>query len=341
MEDRSLQPAAPQPNDRAPDRFRILSLEGGGIMGAFSASVLATLEEQTGRRCADHFDLIAGTSTGGIIAIGLALGLPARTICDFYVNQGADIFPNTGFASRTVAAFRHLFRPKHSQDALRKTLQSILRKPDGAEFRLSDARVRLVIPTYDGLSGRIYILKTQHHPRFVQDVGASAVDVALATSAAPTYFSAAKFPLHNASYVDGGVWANCPALVAVTEAIHFLNIDRTQIDLLNVGTTTEPFNTLSKVGSGVLGWNKGLISLFMNAQAEASRAMAKLLVEQNFHQINYTAPAGTFSLDDASRVADLAGLGRAEAVKRENLEAVQRRFLNGRHAAPYVAAARA
>jgi len=341
MKDELVQPSPALPNERTPNRFRILSLEGGGIMGAFSASVLATLEEHTGCRCVHHFDLIAGTSTGGIIAIGLALGLPARTICDFYVNNGADIFQNTGFAFRVLATFRHLFRPKHSQDVLRKTLQTILRKPDGTEFLFGDAHVRLVIPAYDGLSGRIYILKTQHHRRFVQDVGASAVDVALATSAAPTYFSAAKFPLHNASYVDGGVWANCPALVAVTEAIHFLGVDRKQIDVLNVGTTTEPFNTLSRVGSGILGWNKGLINLFMNSQAEASRAMAKLLVEQNLHHINYTAPAGTFSLDDAGRVSELVGLGRAEAVKRDNLEAVQRRFLNGQHAAPFAATGRA
>ena len=76
-------------------RFRILSLDGGGIKGAFSAAALAVLEETTGHRCVDHFDLISGTSTGGIIAIGLGLGLSARAIADFYQEQGPIIFPNT------------------------------------------------------------------------------------------------------------------------------------------------------------------------------------------------------------------------------------------------------
>ncbi len=70
-------------------QFRILALDGGGIKGAFSASALATLEETTGKRCVDHFDLIAGTSTGGIIAIGLGLGSSAREITKFYEVRGS------------------------------------------------------------------------------------------------------------------------------------------------------------------------------------------------------------------------------------------------------------
>jgi hypothetical protein len=115
-------------------------------------------------------------------------------------------------------------------------------------------------------------------------------------------------------------------------AIHFLGIERTQIDILNIGTTTESFNTLSKVKAGVLGWNKGLINLFMAAQGESSRTMANLLTEGRLHEINYVAPSGTFSLDDASRVSELVGLGRDVATRKENLDVVQQRFLNGRRA---------
>jgi patatin-like phospholipase/acyl hydrolase len=324
--------------NETPQRFRILSLEGGGIMGAFSASALAAFEKDTGHRCVDHFDLIAGTSTGGIIAIGLGLGIPAREICDFYEKYGAQIFPNTSFATGVLATLRHLIKPKHSQNVLRQTLSQILRKTDGSPFKFGESRVRLVIPAYDGLYGRIYLFKTRHVPRFKYDVEADAVDVALATAAAPTYFSAAKFPTHDASYVDGGVWANCPALVAVTEAIHFLGVDRKQIDVLNIGTTTEPFNTVKKATSGVFGWNKGLINLFMTAQVEASAALAFLLTERNLFNINYTAPQGMFSLDDASRVPELVGLGRAEAVRWANMEMVKERFLNGRHAPRFMPA---
>ena len=70
------------------NRRRILALDGGGIKGAFAAAFLATIEEATGKRVADHFDLIAGTSTGGIIALGLGLGMSGREIVQFYVNDG-------------------------------------------------------------------------------------------------------------------------------------------------------------------------------------------------------------------------------------------------------------
>jgi hypothetical protein len=95
---------------------------------------------------------------------------------------------------------------------------------------------------------------------------------------------------------------------------------------------------VKKANSGVFGWNKGLINLFMTAQVEASAALACLLTERNLFKINYTAPHGMLSLDDASRVSELVGLGRAEAVKVANMEMVKDRFLNGRHAPRFMPA---
>ncbi|MCB1738373.1 MAG: patatin-like phospholipase family protein, partial [Gammaproteobacteria bacterium] len=171
--------------------FRILSLDGGGIKGAFAASVIATLEENTGCAAADHFDLIAGTSTGGIIAIGLGLGLPARKICDFYAEKGPTIFPGTSLVQRTEGFFRQLFGPKHSQAVLRDALAEVF-----GQRKFGESKCRLAIPAYDAIGGRIFVIKTAHHERFRYDVDAPAVEVALATSAAPTYFAAAPFPAH-------------------------------------------------------------------------------------------------------------------------------------------------
>ena len=84
------------------------------------------------------------------------------------------------------------------------------------------------------------MLKTAHHPRLQFDHNALAVDGALATSAAPTYFKAAPLPAHlGTSYVDGGVWANCPALVGLVEAVSFLNVPLEQIDILSIGATSQ------------------------------------------------------------------------------------------------------
>ena len=113
--------------------FRILSLDGGGIKGAFSASVLAALEETTGRRCVEHFDLITGTSTGGIIALGLGLGKSAQEIVEFYREHGPQIFRGTSLVERTTGLWRQLWGPKHSHDVLRKALTQVLgdKRPAG------------------------------------------------------------------------------------------------------------------------------------------------------------------------------------------------------------------
>jgi uncharacterized protein len=313
--------------------FRILSLDGGGIKGAFTASALTVLEQQTGCSALDHFDLITGTSTGGILALGIGLGFPAEKLMNFYQEHGPTIFPSTGLTVRT-GFFRQLFGPKHSHDVLRSKLQTILQ-----DKKFGESKARLVIPTYDAIAGRIFIMKTAHHPRFTGDYKALAVDVALATSAAPTYFAAATFPEHQgASYVDGGVWANCPVMVGLVEAVSFLNQPLDQIDILSIGTTTEPFNIAKQLRAGIVQWNTGIIDLMFEAQMEAATALAGLLVSGRLHRINVTTKPGQFSLDDASpkSIKDLIVLGRGEAMRKMNLEPVKARFLNGTKAAPFV-----
>ena len=102
--------------------FRILSLDGGGIKRAFSESALAALERETRKAAADDFDLIVGTSTGGIIALGLGLGKSAQEIVEFYREHGPYIFPSTSLVERTTGLWRQLWGPKHSHDVLREAL---------------------------------------------------------------------------------------------------------------------------------------------------------------------------------------------------------------------------
>lgn len=315
------------------DMFRILSLDGGGIKGTFTASVLASLEADTGKSCADHFDLIAGTSTGGILALGLGLRFPAAELLNFYRDRGPQIFPSTGLIERKGGIFRQLFRPKHSSGVLREELEVIL-----GSKKLGESACRLVIPAYDAVGGRIFILKTAHHERFKYDHNALAVDVALATSAAPTYFAQSPFPEHsNATYVDGGVWANSPVLVALTEAVHFLGVPLDDIDMLSIGTTAEPFSIAQHATSGAARWNAGLIDLMFEAQMEAAVAQAKLLLRGRLHRINYVAEPGQFSLDDArpEKISQLEILGQGEARKVENLDVVKLRFLNVDRVEPF------
>ena len=308
--------------------FRILSLDGGGIKGVFTAAVLASFEADTKLKIIDHFDLIAGTSTGGILAIGLAMGLTAEELLNFYRERGPRIFPATSLIERTAGAFRQIFRgPKISQETLREELVAILR-----DRKFGEAQCRLVIPSYDAMSGRIYLFKTAHHPRLRYDVDAPAVDVALATSAAPTYFAAAPFPTHrDGSYVDGGVWANCPALVAVVEASAILRHPLSEIDILSIGTTTAPFSISKNKNASALKWNLGLVNLMFEAQMDAALAQASLLVENRLHRINFVANPSEFSLDNANpdSIAKLSNVGWQTARKREHVEVIRKRFLNG------------
>jgi len=307
--------------------FRILSLDGGGIKGAFTASVLTALEEEIGDQIGDYFDLIAGTSTGGILALGLGFRIPAQSIRDFYRDMGPDIFPKTGRLGIS-GIVRQLFGPKHSHAGLRAALEKVL-----ANRKLGESKSRLVIPTYDAIGGRIFILKTAHHPRFKYDIDALAVDVALATSAAPTYFEAAPFPVHvGSSFVDGGVWANNPVLVAIVDAACFLDVPLDQIDVLSIGTTSAPFNIANNRHAGIIKWNVGMINLMFEGQAETALKQAKLLLKDRVFRIDVMTKPGEFSLDDASsdKIDRLMNLGRGEAVKKVNLDSVKQRFLSAK-----------
>jgi patatin-like phospholipase/acyl hydrolase len=292
-------------------RFRILSLDGGGIKGTFTAAVVASLEAMSERRLADHFDIITGTSTGGIIALGLAMGIPGEQILDFYCRKGPSIFPSTGASQRLIHTLRHGFWPKHSSAILRQHLAEVF-----GDRRLGHATVRVVIPCFDCNAGRVQIFKTSHHPRFVQDFRMPVVDIALATSAAPTYFQA--FTAQDGqSYLDGGVWANCPILVALLEAIYVLRQTPSDIEVLSIGTTDVPFDVAGRRrAGGLLTWSRSIVQLLMQAQVDAALAQAQIITGKRVVRIDAITRPGRFRLDDTRVISELKGLGTYHAKQR-------------------------
>jgi uncharacterized protein len=327
----------------APKRFRILSLDGGGIKGAFTAAVLTEWEKKSGKVIADHFDLIAGTSTGGIIALALGLGLSAEKILEFYQKEGPKIFPNITAQQKLSLNLRHLWEPKYSAEPLRKALEGVF-----GEKRIKDSKSRLLIPAYDVVAGRVYLFKTRHHPRFIFDVDALAVEVARATAAAPTFFEQATVAAHSgAIYVDGGVWSNCPALAAVAEAVSFLQVPLDSIDLLRVGTLTEPASFVHdaggegwfKIKSGLMQWAPQLVGMMFRGQMEESWATANLLTGGRSIYVDATVEPGIYGLDAVDQINRMVVLGRAEAAKKANWEPVMQRFLNGQSAEKFVPSA--
>lgn len=300
--------------------FRILSLDGGGIKGTFTASALAELEKMTGQRFADHFDLIVGTSTGGIIALGLGLGISTEEILDFYTSRGPIVFPSTGLGRRSWSALRHVFRPKYSQKVLEGELTAIF-----GSRRFGESKCRLVVTSYDAVSGNIHLFKTAHHQRFKQDYNRRVVDVAMATAAAPTYYPAFTTK-SGETYVDGGVWANCPVLVGLIEAIAVLKEKPEQVDILSLGATVEPYR-ISKTRrfGGWLLWHKGLVELLAQAQVASSIEQTKILTGHRALRIDVTTNVGRYSIGDARQISELKALGIRKARHMEH--EISQRFL--------------
>ena len=281
--------------------YKILTLDGGGIKGVFSLGVLAQFENFIGSPINNYFDLIAGTSTGGIIALGLGKGLSANELLDFYIQMGRDIF----YGNHIWNAFKHWGFAKYNN----KMLKSCLEEKFG-DTKLGESRTRLVIPSQNLDTGEVHLYKTAHHERLREDYKLKMSEVALATSAAPTYFP--TFKASNGLYlVDGGICANNPIAIAAAEAVGILNWNPSNIRILSIGCTNEPIDikAAKKYTLGKSYWAVKSLKLIMRGQSSAAIGMAKHLTNYGVVRIDETVSKGKFSLDSISAIENLKGLG--------------------------------
>ena len=218
-------------------RRQILVLHGGGYRGLFTASVLEQLQKNRKQRIIDAFDMIAGTSIGGIIALSLANGIEPKEIREKIETKGPELFPHHNFLGRIGQVFRRLFAAPHSQSKLRELIGDVLPREDS----LKDLPVHIVVPACDAAGdqhGPEPLIFTNHHSD--QWKTKSQIEVALATSAAPTYFPSYRFPSYPRELVDGGVIANSPSWIALTTAIARFGWNTDSIRMVVVGTSTTP-----------------------------------------------------------------------------------------------------
>lgn len=304
--------------------FRILALDGGGLRGTFTAAVLAKWDDMLkaggGNQLVKHFDLVAGTSTGAILAIGLGLGLTPLEILEFYRTQGPMIFPKD-------RRLRHWLRSKHESSGLRSTLESVF-----GSKRLQNSCCRLVLPTVRAIHGEAEAIVTAHSPDRTGFSSISAVDAALASAAAPTYFDEAVVdsPIAPGSYLDGGIWANNPVLPAIAEAVRHLRIPLDRIDVLSVGTMGNEMDFTESLGKGKMGWAPTSIDLFFAAQEHAATELANSFLSLSRHlRVNQRTPS-EIKLDDTDAIDDMAL--RGSNVGQDSFLAVRSRFLDGFHA---------
>jgi patatin-like phospholipase/acyl hydrolase len=286
------------------NKFKILSIDGGGIKGVFPAFYLALIEQELAKRddgktkIKDHFDLITGTSTGGIIALALSLGIPAKEIYDLYLNNAKLIFGNKKalfLGLRKPFFFGQFYKSSHERDFLEKLVRDKFREyNNGEDPRIKDCLTNVAIPIYDLIKGNPSVIKSPYHPNFKRDLHIPAYKVAMATSAAPTYFDpyssdyidldGLEKPFKNK--IDGGMMANNPSIIGILEATKVFGRDINDLEVLSLGTGYKKFTEgdSKRKKWGLVYWmfkngRKRLIELFMQSQSQLVENYISLLYQ--------------------------------------------------------------
>ncbi len=243
----------------SPERpFQSLALTGGGFRGLFTARALQVIEEHAKAPIGTLFDLTCGTSIGGIVALAVAFEVPMSKVVEVFQAEGPNIFPPhttpTSSLGKGVDLFRYRSRPRYSTEALRSAVTQLIHK----DATLGDALHPVAIPAVNVTQGRPQVFKTRHKTEWKRDAKLKALDVAIATSAAPTFFELAE--VDGNLYADGGLFANAPDLVAIHEAEHFFGVPVEMQRLLSVGTTTKSYSVSFGAGRqfGIADWMEDL-----------------------------------------------------------------------------------
>ncbi|MDQ1167338.1 CBASS cGAMP-activated phospholipase [Flavobacterium sp. SORGH_AS_0622] len=273
-------------------KFRVLSLDGGGIRGIFPAVILTEIEKELKSKKIENWqiyqniDLIFGTSTGGILALALSLGIPAEEIKNLYFDNAKKIFGDKkGF-------FKCIHHSSHDRTSLKSLLEEVFKKFHNSSVpKLKDCKVAVGVSIYDLSIGKPSVLKSRYHDRFTRDPNLPLLDAALSTSSAPTYFDPYSGDMYKdlkgdvlqfKNKVDGGVWANNPSLIALIEAQKAFKKDLININLLSIGTGERIFLEPSRENKfGIWYWinnkRKRIIELFMQGQSQQVENIISLL----------------------------------------------------------------
>lgn len=273
--------------------FRVLSLDGGGMRGLYTATLLTRLTELFHK---DHpepfpdfgrgFDLICGTSTGSILACGLAAGVPIDDLKNIYIKEGSKIFPSPMPEPRTPAFYwwvlKHSFVNSGSRDDVNKALKYVFEEKT-LEQVYKERGIGLCIIATDTLNYMPRIFRTPHNPLEPDDGEYKLREVILSSSTAPILFPVNKveFDAGNKDeyYVDGGFWANNPVLLGMIEALKIVKENDVPIEIISAGTCnrlTGSRRDLEVLSWGLLKWATGmrLMELLMSSQGFGYTYMA-------------------------------------------------------------------
>lgn len=300
--------------------FKILCIDGGGIKGLYSAVVLDKLEKKFNCLLSDKFDLICGTSTGGILALAVALKIPMYKAVEMYKKKGGLIF-NEKFKRLPLAKYYLIFKQaclgsKYNQKQLKKALKEVY----GVKT-MGDCCNLVCIPAFNVSTGKPTVFK-RDYGTLCRDNNLNCVDVALATAAAPTYFPIHK--INNLKYADGGLWANNPTMVGLTEYLFKVSklneLDYNEVEILSISSFATPKGeVVNKLNRSFLNWRHTIFDTFPTGQSESEMLLLEQLTPHlnfnlKFERIQNCMLAGGYS--------ELLEMDNASAKALEELEAI-------------------
>lgn len=284
-------------------KYRILSLDGGGLRGLITARLLARLNAHPQvAGWLDTVDLFAGTSTGGILALGLACGKTPEEICTVYKERGGVIFDdsiwdNLRDLGKTVGA-------DYSSKGLKAELKAVF-----GDLKLRDIPRKVAIPTFDLDNEEVAAKRTWKPKIFHNFKGADSdgeqlvAHIAQYTSSAPTYFPSVD------GYIDGGVYANNPSIVALAQAISRRNqpAERAalhEVVMLSLGTGVSlTYIKGQTLDWGYAQWAQPLINVLMDGVAGISDYQARQLLDDRYHRLQIVfQPNETIALDAVDKL---------------------------------------
>ncbi|MCR1810085.1 CBASS cGAMP-activated phospholipase [Sulfurospirillum sp. hDNRA2] len=288
-------------------KFKILSIDGGGIRGIYSAIILKEIEDKFNIKLNEHFDLIAGTSTGSILAASIATDIPLSEVINLYKDEGEKIF------KLRMTGAKGLFKSRYNNSHLKKILSE---KFDNKTLSDPSIKTRLLIPTTDISNGDVHVIKSYYIKEFKRDKDRKIQDAVLSSCSAPLYFNPNKVDKY--LLADGGLWANNPSLVALTEGIGKIKsteeIEKITLDnthLLSIGTgighkyydskdsSSNNWGFLTKWG------NSKLVDTILNLQSiNVHNTVNFMLPTNNYLRINFESDKN-LSLDSVDIITEL------------------------------------
>lgn len=277
-----------------------MSIDGGGIRGVYPAHLLYNITSKLDINLIDSLDMITGTSTGAIIAAAVALNKKPEKIVDLYKRACPVIFkPKWSIFPRCI---RSVFHSIYTTDSL----ESLLKAEFGG-IKLGEIKKPLILPATDISNGGVHIFKSGYSEKFVRDKNVLLCDAILASCSAPTYFDPKK--IENYLLADGGLWANNPSLVALTEARRIFNIQLEDIRVLSIGTgskNTSYGTNIKKSWGFMFGWkNKELVNFFMSINTQSVNNYLELILnKENILRLNFSTDL-PLPLDECKNIEDL------------------------------------